>query len=148
MGWRRHFQIAKYTKNTVVVNEKKILTWRLWKQILPCTQCVFGCFERDKWLSKLRKKSGPTPHKEKQNHTRFFIQLDRVQKYLSFFPICCNTHSNGLGNPTHIHTHETGRGWEQSLRSIGTLHYCNNHNCSTTFLSKDRTHWNSASNSS
>jgi hypothetical protein len=61
-------------------------------------------------------KSGPTPHKEKQNHARSFIQLDRVQKYL-FFLNTQYTHTpcSGLGNPTHTHTHDE-KDYTQEMR--------------------------------
>jgi hypothetical protein len=51
-------------------------------------------------------KSGPTPHKEKQNHARSFIQLDRVQKYLFFFLNTQYTHTVQWW-PWESHTHTT-----------------------------------------
>lgn len=74
-------------------------------------------------------KSGPTPHKEKQNHARSFIQLDRVQKYL-FFSSTHNTHTHTVQWPWESHTHTTKKtthtrdAREQiCLRSIVTLHF-------------------------
>lgn len=76
-------------------------------------------------------KSGPTPHKEKQNHARSFIQLDRVQKYL--FSSTQYTHTHTVQWPweshTEPHTHTRRKRLYQemreskSFRSIVTLHF-------------------------